>query len=65
LAAHLSKDEYSGGRGGKIGGKVVASKAASAAAIAKVLSGIDFPKKKEEAFAYARKNKEKCKLRMF
>jgi hypothetical protein len=56
---HLGEDEYIGGRGGKIGGKAAASKAASAAAVAKILSGIDFPKKKEEVVAYARKNKEK------
>lgn len=55
----LGKDDYPGGRGGKIGGKVAATKAASAAAIAKVLSGIRFPKKKEELFAYAKKNKRK------
>ena len=57
----LGKEEYPGGKGGKIGGKTAASKAASAAAIAKVLSGIDFPKKKDEVVAYARKNKEKVK----
>ena len=55
----LRNDEYPGGRGGKIGGKAAASKAASAAAIAKILSGIRFPKKKEEVVAYARKNKRK------
>jgi hypothetical protein len=58
---HLGKEEYPGGKGGKIGGKTAASRVASAAAIAKVLSGIDFPKKKEEVIAYARKNKEKVK----
>ena len=36
-----------------------ATKAAPAAAIAKILSGIRFPKKKEEVVAYARKNKRK------
>jgi Protein of unknown function (DUF2795) len=56
---HLGKEEYPGGRGGKIGGKTAASKATSAAAIATILSGIDFPKKKEEVVAYARKNKQK------
>ena len=55
----LGKDEYPGGKGGKIGGKVAATKAASAASIAKLLSGIRFPKKKEEVVAYARKNKGK------
>jgi len=56
---HLSKEQYPGGRGGKIGGQVAATKAASAAAIAKILSGIDFPKNKEEVVAFAKKNKEK------
>ena len=55
----LGRDEYPGGKGGSIGGKVAATKAASAAAIAKILSGIRFPKKKEEVVAYARKNKRK------
>jgi uncharacterized protein Yka (UPF0111/DUF47 family) len=55
---HLSKEQYPG-KGGKIGGKTAATKAASAAAIAKILSGIDFPKYKEEVVAYAKKNKEK------
>jgi hypothetical protein len=55
----LGKDEYPGGRGGKIGGKAAANKGASAAAIAKILSGIQFPKKKEEVVVYARKNKSK------
>ena len=56
----LGKDEYPGGKGGRIaGGKAAATKAASAAAIAKMLSEIRFPKKKEEVVAYAKKNKRK------
>jgi len=55
---HLSKEEYPGRKGGKSGGRVAATKAASAAAIAKILSGIDLPKNKEEVVAYAKKNKE-------
>ena len=55
---HLSKEE-SPGRGGKIGGKIAATKAPSAAAIAKLLSGIDFPKDKSKIIDYAEKNKEK------
>jgi len=51
---HLSKEEYPGGKGGKSGGRVAATKAASAAAIAKILSGIDLPKNKEEVVAYAK-----------
>ena len=55
---HLSKEE-SPGRGGKIGGKIAATKAPSAAAIAKLLSGIEFPKNKSKIIDYAEKNKEK------
>jgi hypothetical protein len=55
----LSPEEAPGGRGGKIGGKVAATRAASAAAIAKVLSGIEFPKGKREIVNYAEKNKQK------
>ena len=39
--------------------KLLPNKAASAAAIAKILSGIQFPKKKEEVVVYARKNKSR------
>ena len=45
--------------GGKIGGKVAATRAASAAAIAKVLSGIEFPKDKREIVNYVENNKQK------
>jgi uncharacterized protein DUF2795 len=55
---HLSKEEAPG-RGGKIGGKIAATKTPSAAAIAKLLSGIDFPKNKSKIIDYAEKNKEK------
>lgn len=51
--------EEAPGRGGKIGGKVAASSAASAAAVAKILSGIDFPKNKEQLIEYAEQNKDK------
>jgi hypothetical protein len=54
----LSKEE-SPGRGGKIGGKVAATKSPSAAAIAKLLSGIEFPKEKNKVIDYAEKNKKK------
>src|ERR687888_641785 len=53
----LSKEEAPGVRGGKIGGKAAATRAASAAAIAKLLSGIEFPKNKNEIVNYAEKNK--------
>jgi hypothetical protein len=55
---HLSKEEAPG-RGGRIGGQVAAARAPSAAAIAKLLSGIDFPKKKNELIEYAKTNKSK------
>jgi len=55
---HLSKEEALG-RGGRIGGQVAAARAPSAAAIAKLLSGIDFPKKKNELIEYAKTNKSK------
>ena len=54
----LSKEEAPG-RGGKVGGKTAATKSASAAAIAKLLSGIEFPKKKKEIIDYAEENKTK------
>jgi hypothetical protein len=53
----LSREEAPG-RGGKTGGRVAATRAPSAAAIAKILSGIDFPKKKEELVRYAEDNKQ-------
>jgi len=51
--------EEAPGRGGKIGGKVAASSAASAVAVAKILSGIDFPKDKEQLIEYAEQNTDK------
>src|SRR5919107_1399783 len=58
---HLSKEEYPGGKGGKRGGKAAAIKSTSAAAIAKMLSGIEFPKNKNELVDYAKENKTKVK----
>ena len=55
---HLSREEAPG-RGGKVGGTAAASRAPSAAAIAKILSGADFPKKKNELIEYAEGNKAK------
>ena len=54
----LSREEAPG-RGGKVGGKAAATKAPSAAAIAKLLTGIDFPKNKSKVIDYAEKNKMK------
>jgi hypothetical protein len=54
----LSKEE-SPGSGGKVGGRIAATKAPSAAAIAKILSGADFPKKKNELIERAETNKSK------
>lgn len=56
----LSKEQVPG-RGGKIGGKIAASSSTSAAAIAKILSGINFPRNKEEIIGYAKENKDKVK----
>jgi Protein of unknown function (DUF2795) len=58
-ARHLSKQEYPGAKGGKIGGRVAATKSTSAAAIAKLLSGIEFPKSKKELVERAKENKDK------
>jgi uncharacterized membrane protein YfbV (UPF0208 family) len=46
---------------GKKGGKVAATKSASAAALAKILSGIRFPKNKTELLDWAREHKSKVK----
>jgi hypothetical protein len=51
----LSKEEYPGAKGGKRGGRAATvSSSISAATIAKVLSGIDFPKSKNDLKEYAR-----------
>jgi hypothetical protein len=55
---HLSREEAPG-RGGKIGGEAAAARAPSAAAIAKILSGADFPKEKNDLVEYAETNKSK------
>jgi Protein of unknown function (DUF2795) len=55
----LSKEEYPGAKGGKIGGRAAATKSTSAAAIAKLLSGIEFPKNKKELVERAKENKDK------
>jgi hypothetical protein len=56
---HLSKQEYPGAKGGKIGWRAAATKSSSAAAIAKMLSGIEFPKNKNELIECAKENKDK------
>jgi hypothetical protein len=58
---HLSKEEYPGGKAGKIGGKVAATASTSAAAVAKIFSGIEFPKNKNELVDYTKVNKAKVK----
>jgi hypothetical protein len=55
----LSKEEYPGAKGGKRGGRAAATKSTSAAAIAKMLSGIEFPKNKNELVECAKGNKDK------
>jgi hypothetical protein len=54
----LSREEAPG-RGGKVGGKAAATKSPSAAAFAKILSGADFPKKKNDLIEYAQTHKSK------
>jgi len=54
----LSNDEAPG-RGAKIGGRIAASSSASAAGIAKILSGIEFPKNKNQLINYAEQNKDR------
>ena len=51
----LSREEAPG-RGGKVGGQAAATRAPSAAALAKLLSGVDFPKTKQELVQYAAQN---------
>jgi hypothetical protein len=55
----LSKEEYPGTKGGKIGGRAAATKSTSAAAIAKMLSGLEFPKNKNELVECAKGNRDK------
>jgi hypothetical protein len=54
----LSREEAPG-RGGKVGGKAAATRAPSAAAIAKLLLGVNFPKRKNELIVHAEANKAK------
>ncbi len=57
----LSREEAPG-RGGKIGGEAAASRAPSAAAIAKILSGIGFPKGKSDLVEYAETSKARVEV---
>jgi hypothetical protein len=57
---HLSKDEAPG-RGGKAGGRAAVTRAPSAAAIAKILSGVNFPRNKDELIQYAETNRSKVR----
>jgi hypothetical protein len=52
-------EEEAPGRGGKTGGKIAASSSASAASVAKILSGIEFPKNKDQLIDYAERNKDR------
>jgi hypothetical protein len=52
-------DEQVPGRGGKVGGKIAANSSVSAASVAKILSGIEFPKNKNQLIDYAEQNKNK------
>lgn len=55
-AKTLSKEEAPGHKGGKAGGRKAARGAPSAAALSKLLSGIDFPKEKDDLVQYAQRN---------
>ena len=52
-------NEEAPGKGGKVGGKIAASSSVSAASVAKILSGIKFPKNKNQLIDYAEQNKDK------
>ena len=52
-------NEEAPGKGGKVGGKIAASSSVSAASVAKMLSGIEFPKNKNQLIDYAEQNKDK------
>lgn len=54
-AAEVSRTEALGRKGGRI----AATQAVSAAAVAKILSGIEFPKTKSQIRNYARRHREK------
>jgi hypothetical protein len=56
----LSREEAPG-RGGKVGGRAAATRAPSAVALAKLLSGVDFPKTRSELLTYAKRNRQKVK----
>ena len=56
----LSREEAPG-RGGKVGGQAAATRTPSAAALAKLLSGVDFPKTRSKLLTYAKRNRQKVK----
>jgi hypothetical protein len=52
-------DEEAPGRGGKVGGKISATYSVSAASVAKILTGVEFPKNKKQLINYAEQNKDR------
>jgi Protein of unknown function (DUF2795) len=52
-------DEEAPGRGGKVGGKIAAGSSVSASSVARILSGIEFPKNKNQLIYYAEQNKDR------
>ena len=52
-------DEEAPGTGGKVGGKIAAGSSVSASSVAKILSGIEFPKNKNQLIYYAEQNKDR------
>jgi hypothetical protein len=57
----LSEEGYPGAKGGKKGGKVSSTRSTSASALARILSGIRFPKNKDELLNWALTHKSKVK----
>ena len=57
----LSEEEYPGAKGGKKGGKVSSTRSTSASALARILSGIRFPKNKDELLNWVLAHKSKVK----
>jgi hypothetical protein len=52
-------DEEAPGSGGKVGGNIAAGSFVSASSVARILSGIEFPKNKNQLIYYAEQNKDR------
>ena|ERR1044072_1734943 len=58
----ISSEKAPGVKGGQKGGQVAAANASSSAAIAKMLSGIDLPRNKNEILKFVNKKNKKNNL---